>query len=262
MASQLKGVGALLLETWEQYKVQSLPILGVLLCILLLILLVMHVELTLFSMLLILLKGGVGPSMTPLQSWQDAPILLLHVVFVVVAVPFFVLLGWSSIMAIVVNKGFGLNEALRVGWRMMWSMGWVLMLSSGIIMAGALILVIPGLIFFIWFMFAVFILYAEDRHGFDALFASRAYVRGHWWNILFKFYLVWLFNLLIGLIPMVGPILCFLFTPFLLLFIMALYRDLKEAYGDKPVQGGSRFLWGSLAIIGLLLPFLGIAWPL
>ncbi len=253
MAGQLKSVGELLAETWEEYKVRGLPILGVMLLSSVLVLL----AIVLSGITLVLLMGGLAPLMAQIESGRiPLPFLLPLMAVLFLAMSLCIFWGQSAVLAVTVDKDIGIIRALGVGWRRMWSLAWILLLAGGIVMTGSL-LIVPGLIFSVWFAFAAFILYGEDRRGLDALFASRACVRGHFWNTLFKLFIIWLISILISLVPLVGQVLSFLFVPFVLLFMKAMYRDLKEQREDDAIRG-SRVLWGGLAAIGIMLPALGL----
>ncbi len=252
-AERLKSVGTLLTETWEEYKVRALPMLGVLLLGSVLLLLAVTVA----GLVLALAMGGVMPLLAQMEGGRlPLPVLMPIVGVLFVVSSLCILWVQSAVLAITVDGELGITGALGVGWRRMWSLGWVLLLAGGIILAGSL-LIVPALVFSVWFVFAAFALYAEDRRGLDALFASRGCVRGHFWNTFFKLLLVWLLSVLIGLVPLVGQLLSFLFIPFGLLFMMAMYRDLRRVRGERDMQG-SRLFWGGLAAIGLWLVGLGL----
>jgi len=51
---------------------------------------------------------------------------------------------------------------------------------------GFLFLIIPGIIFLVWFIFAQFIIFAEDDRGMNAILKSKEYVRGKWASIEFQ----------------------------------------------------------------------------
>lgn len=76
-----------------------------------------------------------------------------------------------------------IKEAYQKALRLFFSYIWVLILVGVITLAGFLLLIIPGIIFSVWFSFAVFILIVEDKRGFEALKTSRMYVKGHWWGV-------------------------------------------------------------------------------
>ncbi|MCI5210589.1 MAG: hypothetical protein D3910_17765 [Candidatus Electrothrix sp. ATG2] len=100
----------------------------------------------------------------------------------------------------------------------------------------------------------------EERAGIDALLASRLYIRGHWWSTLVKFLLVWALSVLIALIPFpAGPILLVLFTPFLLLYMVTVYHDLKECSAeDLAPSSGFGWIWVLFGVFGFFLPLLTV----
>ncbi|MCM8804908.1 MAG: hypothetical protein NC833_06605 [Candidatus Omnitrophica bacterium] len=49
-----------------------------------------------------------------------------------------------------------------------------------------MLFIVPGILFFIWFSLAIFILVFEERKGFDALFRSKHLVKGKFWEILLR----------------------------------------------------------------------------
>ncbi len=57
---------------------------------------------------------------------------------------------------------------------------------SVIVTGGILLLLIPGIIFSIWFAFAVPITILDGLHWRDALRASRSLTSGRWWQVLWR----------------------------------------------------------------------------
>ncbi|MCI5157681.1 MAG: hypothetical protein D3906_04435, partial [Candidatus Electrothrix sp. AUS1_2] len=108
--------------------------------------------------------------------------------------------------------------------------------------------------------FCFFSMADEDRGGIDALLASRFYVRGHWWNTLFKLLLIWPPAILIGLIPSLtgGLILSLLFSPFLMLYTASVYHDLKECAEDTEPSFGFGWFWVLFGTFGFFLPLLAL----
>ncbi|MFA5128812.1 MAG: glycerophosphoryl diester phosphodiesterase membrane domain-containing protein [Patescibacteria group bacterium] len=51
---------------------------------------------------------------------------------------------------------------------------------------GTLLLIIPGIIFSVWFSFSLYILVLENKKGTEALSASRQLVKGKFWPILWR----------------------------------------------------------------------------
>jgi len=107
----------------------------------------------------------------------------------------------------------------------------------------------------VWFFFAQFILVKEDARGMSALLKSREYVRGEWFNVALRLLLVWAASLLLGIIPLAGPILCIAFFPFVMIFHYLIYRDLREMKGDVPFSCGTGDIlkWPTVALLGFVI---------
>lgn len=74
------------------------------------------------------------------------------------------------------------GDALAIGLRRLPAIV-VAGLAAGLaIFVGLLLLLIPGFIFMIWFLFAPFAVIIERLGAFESLSHSRALVRGHWWR--------------------------------------------------------------------------------
>lgn len=56
-------------------------------------------------------------------------------------------------------------------------------LTMIILAVGFILLVVPGIIFSVWFLFAAFVLVLENTGMVASLKQSRAYVRGRWWGV-------------------------------------------------------------------------------
>ena len=142
--------------------------------------------------------------------------------------------------------------------------GIVIAFSAGLIML-LLWSVVP-----LSMVFGFIVMIDEDQTNIDALLISRLYVRGNWWDTLFKLFLMWLIfvapfmflplfisqNQLLPLL--VVKFVSMLATPFILLYMVAVYSDLKKAAGKVDPDSSYRCLWRMMAAAGILLPLLGI----
>ena len=90
-------------------------------------------------------------------------------------------------------------ENLITSWKYIFPLLWISSLYVGIVITGSVFFIIPGLILALSMSLCFFIMVEEERTGIDALLASRLYIRGHWWNTLFKLLLVWVLSILLGL---------------------------------------------------------------
>jgi hypothetical protein len=85
-----------------------------------------------------------------------------------------------------------------------------------------------------------------------ALLKSREYIRGYWFEVALRLFLVWVVSGLVGAVPLFGPILALLFFPYLMIFHCLIYRDLRVIKGDVSYPHGTKnkFLWPGVALIG------------
>ncbi len=254
MSTEVATIGELFSQAWEQYKIRALPIFVVMLISTVLV----------GGLMLVLIFGGLidGRVISHVISGPAGGI----IIFCVVSVWFLlitVIVFWSqtALLALVVKEEMGIMDALHAGWLYFWPMSKMMSILFGIILAGLMLGVIPGFIFMVWFFLGLYTLIDEDRRGLDGLLASREYVRGHGWDTFFKFALIWLISFLAGTIPFAGQVFSFLFTPFFMLYLLAIYRNLKAVKGENAVVTtgpAGRLLWSCLAALGLILPVIGL----
>jgi hypothetical protein len=253
MTKQVATIGEIFTSCWEEYKRRAISILAVVL-----ISTVILSSLVLALALSAGLGGAVLAHLKAAQNWAFILIVILCLLFLGITI----LALWcqTAMLAIVVDENLGIIEAFQRGWKYFRSMTWVLTIFSGIIMAGFIFGILPGILFLVWFSFCFYILFEEDKRGMDTLLASMEYVRGNWWNTFGKLLAVWFLYMLTGLIPFVGPLISILFYPFLMLFMAGLYRDLKSIRGEAELQvgGGTRLFWWALTWIGLALPVIAM----
>lgn len=249
MSTEIATFGTLIRTAWDQYKNRAMPILAVML-----ISAVVIGGLVLSLMLCATLGGAI------LAHFTDELIVIYLVIALVcvllLAATLLVLWSQTAMLALIVHEELGIIEAFRTGWTYLWPMAWVMTLLAALLLAGFLLGILPGFLFLVWFTFCMYVLLEEDRRGMDALLASREYVRGHWWNTFGKIFALWLISAVAGFIPFLGQVFSFLFTPFFMLFLLAMYRNFKEVKGVAVVTAGpgSMAFWWTLAVLGMVLP--------
>ncbi len=114
------------------------------------------------------------------------------------------------------------------------SFAWVYFLTAIITGAGFLALIVPGIIFAVWFSFSVYIFVAEGLRGRAALRQSRTLVEGQWWSIFARLLAVALFMFLVaiatGWMRVAGDIVSIFFAmPFGVIYGYLLYEDIKKS---------------------------------
>ena len=98
------------------------------------------------------------------------------------------------------EQGITAKEALKKGWKRIPAYWWISILLVAISIGGFLLFIIPGIIFWIWFSFAIYVLVDEDKRGMNALFRSKQLVAGYWWKI-FGRYITLSLTIVIVIIP-------------------------------------------------------------
>lgn len=254
MSYQPAPLGTLLTSAWEEYKNRALPILA--------FILISTGILGSLAVILALFAGFGGVLAAHPQIYRGWAILLISLSGVLLlGTAITALWCHTALLAIVMDANPGVLAACRRGWMYLWPMTWVITIFSGIVLTGFILGVLPAVLAAVWFSFGMYILLEEDKRGMDAILASMEYVRGDWWNTFGKLLAVWLPYTLISLVPFVGTLVSIFFYPFLMLFMVAVFHDLKSGKGEVElrVSPGARLLWWVIAVIGLLAPLIALS---
>lgn len=145
-----------------------------------------------------------------------------------------VLSVWSKTALYLAIKQSGtIKELLQLGWSHMGSLLWVTVLVSLVVLGGYILLIIPGVIFSVWFIFATYVYIFEGIKGTAALKRSKQLVQGYWWPVLGRIILVGIASwALVSFIKFIGPILnMFFVAPFIMVYMSELYKDLVRVKG-------------------------------
>lgn len=179
--------------------------------------------------------------------------------------------GYGALIHGVVDESLGVVEAYKRAWRRVGSFIWIVFLLYLIIIPGGYFLfLVPGILFTVWFSFGPFVLAREGETGMNAIIKSKEYVRGHFGGVFVRFLVIWalsiaiwivqqVFNLAAMAIPVVPVLasvaLSLVFTPFSMIFVYLVYRDLRDLKGEVAYSatGGAKAKWLGLGILGWLL---------
>lgn len=263
MMASLPGATAILSSAWSLYKQRLGTFLGI-----------MVIPMLVLIGLLAVLAGGGFLGLTLLSSrFAAGGIGLLIVLAIVFFVAIFISQAWGQTALLYAIKdsqeGIGIGEAYRRGWHKIFSYWWVSLLAGFITMGGFLLLVVPGIIFAIWFSLAMFILIAEDLKGMNALLKSREYVKGKWGSIFWRFFFIGALSLIISLVPIlifsflkipfgaqISRFVIGLFlTPLVMSYSFLVYSNLKAVKGEVAFTptGGKKAAFIFVGILGILL---------
>lgn len=170
---------------------------------------------------------------------------------------------WIDIVFVEMSDHFA--DKKKYIWRKIWALDtWSLVLQNclatlifgALVLFGGLAFIIPGVLFFIWFMFFKYAVYLERRYDLSALQFSYQIVRGRWWKAFWRclvfFVLICVFfgvsmlivagvgaafGILSDLAGTVAYVILtaafygavfYLFSPVAVLYPVLLYRDLKK----------------------------------
>lgn len=159
----------------------------------------------------------------------------------------------ARIDAVARGAALTLGQAILLGAHRMAAMILSGLAAGIVVVVGLCLLVVPGLIFMIWFVFAPFALVIERRGPIDSLSYSHAIVRGHWWRtaalltiigiVLMVVYVLFALGVSIAVISdpvaastgqvpwyvslIVGPVLAALIGPLTYALMLSIFYDLR-----------------------------------
>lgn len=121
------------------------------------------------------------------------------------------------------------KSLLKFSWPNIYSYAWIAFLMGIIMMAGFLLLIIPGIIFSIWFSLSLYVFVFEEVKGMKALKRSKELVYGYWWPVFGRLFVFGLCAAVLGVLPLIGFLLnIFLAMPMGIIYGYFLYEDLKK----------------------------------
>lgn len=166
------------------------------------------------------------------------PFLLIPLISVIVVLGIMMVIVnlWAGVSLLYAIKErdqeIGIRESFAKAWPKILSYWWISILVGVITMLGFLLLIIPGIIFSIWFSLASYALVSEEKKGMKALLRSKELVKGYWWKIFWRFLvltsIVFLITFIAGFIPFIGNIIYIFITPFSVTFSFLIYENLKQ----------------------------------
>lgn len=146
---------------------------------------------------------------------------------------------------------------------------WIVALSSFIVAGGSALLIIPGIIFGIWFSFALYVFVEENTKGFNALLKSKQYVEGFFGSVFWRQLFFGLISIVLilpiaivgGLVPgvsadlVVNIVSALILGPLGVIYIYLLYRQLRKIKGAPSFSpsGKSKFAYFAVGLLGILL---------
>jgi hypothetical protein len=179
-------------------------------------------------------------------SWlpKNSLLVILNLILIVAAI-YFGVIGSIMLVLFLKNRDLDLKNLMVKSKPLFWQFFGLSLLSGLLLVLLYLALIIPGIIFSIFWVLASYVLIFEKKLGMAALKRSRELVKGYWWAI-FARYLVYIIIYVIlsmtvyllffwakegtsffYLGQIINYITSFIFMPFSVVFFFVLYRNLK-----------------------------------
>ncbi len=243
-----KGFGDLFSETINEYRKKFLSILNIFLFLYLIPIIVFMVIIVILVVILI-----AGSSFSEFQitnfslasitgfatsEMSNAPagllIILIPIILILfLALVYFLLLETISILLVGFSKKELLfNEIFRNARKYFWKYLGLIIVQLIFLLGLFLLLIIPGIIFFVYWIFSNYVLINEKTDIMQSLKRSKEIVKGRWWGVFGYFILIIIIyvgsSIIISFIPLANLIVSQLvLIPFLILFLKNFYLDLK-----------------------------------
>jgi uncharacterized membrane protein len=102
------------------------------------------------------------------------------------------------------------------------------LLGGILIMLWTLLLVVPGIIMMVFYSFIAWVVIVEGFTGMKALRRSKDLVKGHWWQVALRLLLPNVILYLVSFIPVIGGLISFVASPFLIAYSYNIYKSLVD----------------------------------
>lgn len=76
----------------------------------------------------------------------------------------------------------------KTSWKLLWPLAWVCVLQGVVTLGGLLLIIVPGLVFLVWFAYAQQAALLDGKRGLEALNASRELSRGRFWAVAWNLF--------------------------------------------------------------------------
>jgi hypothetical protein len=171
------------------------------------------------------------------------------------------------------QKKVGAKESYRITKPFIIPLLLTSVLSGLIVFGSVFIFIVPALIFGVWFSFAQYSVLLDKRSGLEALHASREYVRGRFWKVIWLMIAVHLPEIVLGMTIATGvknenggglsgifQLVSLLAIPFYQMYTYTLYKHLKKTTESSAtvIPQSSKLLYLIVPAVGYILVITGV----
>lgn len=241
-----KGFGYFFTESWKEYGRKFIPILQTFLIIYFipivvvgLIFFALIVGLGIFSLTGMAINETNPIDLTNLDSSNLSAELLLTfilllVIFVIIVIIINVLytIGVIHISLSKKNK-ISFKEVFRLARRDFWKYLAFSIVVTFFLFLLYLLLIIPGIIFTVYWALAAYILINENKGILESLSASKQMIKGRWWLTFGYMFLliliIFVISVFASFVPLIGDFISpLILTPYFIIFLKNYYLELKK----------------------------------
>lgn len=123
----------------------------------------------------------------------------IYIIGMVISVPFYLAMLWLTVVMIeflarsLKGEKAALQDIYKTALKKLPMAILISVLVGLAVIGGTLLLVIPGIVFAIWFNFSIYTYTLEGKTGVEALKESKILVKGRWWSVIWRLFIVNLF---------------------------------------------------------------------
>jgi hypothetical protein len=229
--NEMIGIVDLLKQSWNIYKENFSKLILVILFPSLISFVIAAVGL--------LFLTGLTVSVPENISYSDFPWGSFSLIFLTTIVPVIIVqsVGYLALIFAIKDrdKNLGLTQIYSTAFSKIIPYWWTSLIVAIIVSLGSLALIIPGLIFLVWYGFAPLISIIEDKRGWEALKTSKHYVSGRALKIAIRMVLLLIIAIVISFVSeeiaggLGSQIASFVAAPFFMAYYFLLYKDIKRS---------------------------------
>ena len=248
---KLKGAWQILKDAWDIYRSRFRTAIGIMLIPV--IISVILTELNIIS---------VSSSVLSQVAWISFVKIAIWIVSL-----FFDAISISALLFSVKNET-GIIASYRQSFKSIFSYILVVILGILVITGGYVLLIIPGIIFSVWFSLAIYSFIFEGKRGLEALIRSKQLVSGNFWKVVWRsifisiiVFLICLPFVILGEVlkdshEIIDNILQLFLIPLVIFFEVVLFQNLveiKQSITFQEPKKTEKFIYYLFAIIAMPL---------
>lgn len=138
--------------------------------------------------------------------------------------------GRTTTYMSIFNIGSDEKSIFVLGYKNMWKLFLISLVLGFIILLGGILLIVPAVIFGIWYSFSVYLVLDKKMGIKESLIKSKAMVKGRFFKIFGRYIVFGLFGLIVSImlsvVPYIGSLLIAFIAPLFMLPGFLMYRDI------------------------------------